>query len=232
MSIFQLAKPRKTLEKINAALPLVGGLTSVFLIWGLLEALWISPPDYQQGEFVRIMYVHVPASWIALFAYGVMAFNAGIFLVWRLPLANIISEAACPLGMIFTLTSLITGSLWGKPTWGTWWVWDARLTSMLLLFFLYVGVFSLRDSFSQEERGKRMASFLAVIGLINLPIIKGSVVWWQTLHQPASVMRWAKPAMAPQMLVPLGLMSFAFLGYFLFLLMMRVRQQLGRSLAL
>jgi heme exporter protein C len=226
-NFIELAKPRTALHTIKAIFPWVLALTFLTGLWGITEALFLSPPDYQQGDLVRIMYVHVPASWMALMVYGFVAINSIIFLIWRIPLADLMAASAGPVGLCFTAVSLLTGSIWGKTTWGTWWVWDARLTSMLLLFFLYLGYLSLRDSFSHPQRGQRSSSLLAVIGLINLPIIKWSVTWWHTLHQPASIMRWGKPAIDSAMLRPLFLMALTFLGYFLIILILRLRTSLS-----
>lgn len=186
-------------------------------------ALLASPPDYQQGEAMRIMYIHVPASWLALGIYTLMAISSASFLIWRLPLGDLIAQAAAPLGAVFTLISLVTGAIWGKPMWGTWWVWDARLTSMLILFFLYIGYLALRQSFDDPLQAQKPAAYLALIGWINVPIIKGSVEWWHTLHQGASVFRLKGPALHLDMLVPLFVMFAAFGSLSLFLLLLNLR---------
>lgn len=172
---------------------------------------------------MRIMYVHVPASWLALSIYTFIAAWSAVFLIWRLPLGDLMAQAAAPLGAIFTLISLLTGSVWGKPMWGTWWVWDARLTSMLILFFLYMGYMGLRQSFDHPFHSQQPAAYLALIGWINIPIIKGSVEWWHTLHQKASVFRLKGPALHIDMLVPLFVMAAAFGSFFLALLLLRMR---------
>lgn len=177
-------------------------------VWGLIFA----PSDYQQGEMVRIMYIHVPASWLALGIYTSAAVFSGIGLVARLPLCFLISKALAPVGAVFTVISLITGAIWGRPTWGTWWVWDARLTSMLVLLFLYVGYLNLAHKV-YNERNLSAASILLVIGWINIPIIKWSVDWWYTLHQPASLMRFGKPAIHFSMLWPLLIMAIGSAAY-------------------
>ena len=153
------------------------------------SSLFASPPDYQQGESVRIMYVHVPAAWMALFCYTNMAIAAAVGLIWKHPVADLAAKATAPIGACFTFLALLTGSLWGKPMWGTWWVWDARLTSMLVLFFLYLGYMALHNAFDDPARGVRASSILALVGFVNVPIIKFSVDWWYTLHQPASIVR-------------------------------------------
>ena len=177
---------------------------------GLYLALVVAPPDYQQGESVRIMFVHVPAAWMALSVYLFVAVASGVALVWRHPLAEIAAQAAAPIGAAFTLVCLVTGSLWGRPMWGTWWVWDARLTSVLVLFFLYLGYIALVNAFDDPGRGARAGSVLALVGVVNLPIIKFSVDWWNTLHQPASVLRVGGPTIDVSMLVPLLVMAVGF----------------------
>jgi len=193
---------------------------------GLYFALFASPADYQQSETVRIMYVHVPSAWMAMFIYVVMAVAAGSFLIWKHPLADVAAQAAGPVGAGFTLMALITGSLWGQPMWGTWWVWDARLTSVLILFFLYLGYIALVNAFDDPERGSKAGAVLLLVGVVNIPIIKFSVDWWNTLHQPASVARMDGPSIDPSMLLPLLLMAGAFKLYFLYLLIVRMRGEL------
>lgn len=185
--------------------------------WGLYLALLASPPDYQQGESVRLMYVHVPASWWALAIYGLMAFWGFVRFVARFPLGDVIVRALAPLGCVMTILSLGTGSLWGKPMWGAYWVWDGRLTSMLILLFLYMGYFLLVGAHRDREQGLRVGSILVMIGSVNLPIIKWSVAWWQTLHQGASVVRLGGPSIHGSMLLPLCVMAAAY-GMTLFIL--------------
>jgi heme exporter protein C len=206
--------------------PWIGRLTLGLFTIGLCLALIVSPPDYQQGEIVRIMYIHVPCAWMAIGIYCFIALLSAVFLIWKNPLAGISAQAAAPLGALFTFLSLLTGSLWGKPIWGAWWVWDARLTSVLILFFLYLGYLALLDAFEDSQRGINAASVLALIGFINIPIIKWSVVWWSTLHQPASVTRLAAPAIHISMLIPLLTMAFAFISYFIWTLLLRIQMQL------
>lgn len=216
-------KPEKLLSSISKGLPVVALFAGAFLSVGLAFALWFSPPDYLQGETVRIMYVHVPASWGALAGYGVMALLSGYGLIKRKPMTFILLHAIAPVGFCFCLISLLTGSIWGKPTWGTWWVWDARLTSMFLLSLLYLGYFLIFHMHRQEGGKQTMAALLILIGSLNLPIIKWSVTWWHTLHQPASVLRWGKPAIHPDMMLPLMLMAFAFLTLGIWLALFRLR---------
>ena len=171
----------------NLQLPLII-LSTTMILLGLYYGLFDSPEDYQQGDAVRIMYVHVPSAWLASFLFFSLAISCIFYLVWKHPLADLISNAIAPIGAIFSVLTLVTGSLWGKPMWGTWWVWDARLTSMLILFFFYLGYMLLSNAFERKIDGSKSASVLAIIGLINLPIIKFSVDWWHTLHQPSSIL--------------------------------------------
>ena len=193
----------------------------VFGIIGLHGALISSPADYQQGETVRIMYIHVPAAWMASFLYGVMAVMSACFLIWRHPLADVLAREAAPIGAVFTIITLATGMLWGKPMWGAYWVWDARLTSVLILLLLYAGYIALSASGEGNERTKIACAWLALIGAINLPIIKFSVEWWNTLHQPASILRVDGPSIAPIMLQPLLLMIASFTALAIALLLLR-----------
>ena len=195
---------------------------------GLYGALFVAPPDYQQGETVRIMYIHVPAAWLGMFCYMVMTVAALGTLVWRHPLADAAQKAAAPLGAGFTFICLVTGSLWGKPMWGTWWVWDARLTSVLVLFLMYLGLIALWQTIEEPGRAARAAAILTLVGSINIPIIKFSVDWWNTLHQPASVLRFDGPAIAFSMLWPLLVMALAFTFLFVTLDLMAIRNEILR----
>jgi heme exporter protein C len=224
--LHRFANPNRFMRIAGAVLPWSAGATVLLLLAGLYFGLFASPPDYQQGETVRIMYVHVPAAWMALFVYTCMAAASATALIWRHPLADLIARSAAPIGACFTFIALVTGSLWGKPMWGTWWVWDARLTSVLILFFLYLGYIALVNAFDDPNRGARAAAILALVGFVNVPIIKFSVDWWNTLHQPASISRVAAPAIDPAMLTPLLLMALAFTGYFVTVLLLRVKSEL------
>ena len=195
-------------------------------ILGLWLALGRSPADYQQGETVRIMYIHVPSAWMALFVYSCVAVASAAALIWRHPLADVAARAASPVGACFTFLALATGSLWGKPMWGTWWVWDARLTSVLILFFLYLAHMALARAFDDPVRGARAAAILALAGAVNVPIIKFSVDWWNTLHQPASVIRMDGPSIDPAMLLPLLLMAVGFTTFFVVVLILGMRAEL------
>ncbi len=225
-NLHRFANPARFLRFSRVILPWLASATVLLFVVGIYFALFASPADYQQGETVRIMYVHVPSAWISMFGYAVMALASAAALIWRHPLADITARAAAPIGAGFTLLALATGSLWGKPMWGAWWVWDARLTSVLILFFLYLGHIALSRAFDDPARGARAAAVLALVGSVNLPIIKFSVDWWNTLHQPASVSRLAAPAMDPAMLRPLLFMALAFTGYFITLLLLRIRAEL------
>ncbi|MGE0747891.1 MAG: heme ABC transporter permease [Rhodospirillales bacterium] len=219
----RFASPARFERLSAAAFPWCAGIAAVLLLAGLYLALFDSPPDYQQGETVRIMYVHVPAAWMALFAYSTVAGASAMGLIWKNPLAFIVALAAAPVGACFTAICLATGSLWGRPMWGAWWVWDARLTSVLILFFLYLGVIALAHAFDDPQRGERAAAILALVGVVNVPIIKFSVDWWNTLHQPASVMRLDGPAIHASMLAPLLLMGLGFTMFFVAVLLLRVQ---------
>jgi heme exporter protein C len=222
----RFANPARFMRLSAALLPWVSGAAALAGLAGLYLALVAAPPDYQQGETVRIMFVHVPAAWMALMVYGAMAAASAVGLVWRHPLAELAAREMAWIGAGFTLVCLVTGALWGQPMWGTWWVWDARLTSVLVLFFLYLGYLALAYAFDEPTRGARAAAILALIGVVNLPVIKFSVDWWNTLHQPASVVRLDGPAIHPAMLWPLLVMALAFFLYFVAVLLVRLRTAL------
>ena len=218
-----LANPVRFNRVADRIMPWAAGLTAICLGLGLWYALFASPPDYQQGETVRIMYVHVPSAWMALFVYSFMAIASAVGLISRHPLAHLSAQAAAPIGACFTFLCLATGSLWGKPMWGAWWVWDARLTSVLVLFFLYLGFMALHNAFDDQARGEKSAAILSLVGFVNVPIIKFSVDWWNTLHQPASVVKMSGPAIHASMLMPLLLMAVGFTLFFFCVLIIRIR---------
>ncbi|MGY8956291.1 MAG: heme ABC transporter permease [Alphaproteobacteria bacterium] len=229
--LHRFANPARFSRIAAKVLPWSTAATIALFVIGLYFALFASPADFQQGETVRIMYVHVPSAWISMACYTFIAVMSAVALIWKHPLADIAARAAAPLGAGFTLIVLITGSLWGKPTWGTWWVWDARLTSVLVLFFLYLGHIALSNAFDNPQRGARAAAVLALVGFVNIPIIKFSVDWWNTLHQPASITRLDAPAIDPAMLTPLLLMALAFTFYFVTMLLVRMRADLNAARA-
>ncbi len=224
----RLANPARFQRLAGALMPwFVLGAVGLFasgLYFGLID----SPVDYQQKDTVRIMYVHVPAAWLAMMSYSGLAVAGFVLLVWRHPLADVAGAAAAPIGAAFTFLALVTGAIWGQPTWGTWWVWDARLTSVLILFFLFLGYIAIRNAFDERERAAKAAAILALVGAVNLPVIKFSVEWWNTLHQPASITRLGAPAIHPDMLRPLLLMAGAYLCLFVVLLLLRMRLELTR----
>ena len=221
------ANPTRFLRLTSRLQPLAMLVTFVTISLGIYYGLFESPPDYQQSETVRIMYVHVPAAWMAMFCYVSLACSSAIALIWRHMLAAIIAKCTAPIGASFTFLALATGSLWGKPMWGTWWVWDARLTSVLILFFLYLGYIVLHNAFDDPSRGARAAAILSIVGIINVPIIKYSVDWWNTLHQPASVMKMDGPAIHSSMLTPLILMATGYTAFYLWILFIRIRAELN-----
>jgi heme exporter protein C len=227
-SLHALANPARFQRFSTRVLPWLGALTALLWIVGLYMALIAAPPDYQQGETVRIMFVHVPAAWWSMAGYALLAALGAALLVWRHPLAALMARAVAPVGAALALICLVSGSFWGRPMWGTWWVWDARLTSMLLLFFLYLGHIALSRAFDDPERGDRAAAVLALVGVVNLPVIKFSVDWWNTLHQPASVMKLGGPAIHPTILAPLLVMAAAYLALFVVLVLLRTETEIGR----
>jgi len=210
----------------GAWLPWLTVLFTVLTITGLYGGLVLAPPDYQQGESYRIIFIHVPAAWMSMFIYMVMASCGIIVLVWRMKLAEVVLICSAPIGASFTFLALVTGSLWGKPMWGTYWVWDARLTSELILLFLYLGVIGLYGAIDEKRMAGRAVSILAIVGMINIPIIHYSVEWWNSLHQGATVTKFDKPSIHWTMLVPLLLMALSFKVYFIISLFQRVRAEL------
>ncbi|HSV29525.1 MAG TPA: heme ABC transporter permease [Candidatus Omnitrophota bacterium] len=225
----RFANPARFLRIANVVLPWAALVAALTFAAGLWYGLIASPADYQQSETVRIMYIHVPAAWMGMFCYTAMAVFSAMALIWKHPLADLMARATAPVGAAFTFICLVTGALWGKPMWGTWWVWDARLTSMLLLFFLYLGYMALADAFDDPERGQKAAAVLALVGVVNVPIIKFSVDWWHTLHQTASVVKKGGPAIDAAMMVPLILMAVAFKAYYVVILILRTRAEIASA---
>jgi heme exporter protein C len=222
-----LANPTRFLAIANAVLPYVWIITVILFAIGLYGSLITSPADYQQGETVRIMFVHVPAAWMALFVYGVMALASALAIIFRHPLADAAAKTAAPIGAVFCFLALATGSLWGKPMWGAWWVWDARLTSMFVLFLLYIGYIAVWQAIDEPHRAALIARVVALVGAINIPIVKFSVNWWNSLHQPASVFRMDGPTIAPSMLWPLLVMGLAYTCLFLALHLVSIRSEIA-----
>ncbi|MEG6507910.1 heme ABC transporter permease [Methyloligella sp. 2.7D] len=226
--MISLANPTRFLELVRIVLPWLTGLTVILFAVGLYLSFFVAPPDYQQGETVKIMFIHVPSAWLAMMAYTVIAIAALGSLIWRHPLADVAGKTAAPIGATFTFLALITGSLWGKPMWGTYWVWDARLTSMLVLFLLYLGLIALWEAIDEPSRAGKAAAILALVGFVNVPIIKFSVDWWNTLHQPASVFRMGGSTIDPSLLAPLFVMAGAFTCLFLLLHFLAMRAEILR----
>lgn len=220
---YKYASPQTFYPLAGKMIPWFASLAVIFAVAGLIVGFAIAPTDFQQGEAYRIIFVHVPAAWMSMFIYVVMAFWAGVGLSLNAKLSAMMAQALAPTGAMFTFLALLTGSLWGKPMWGTWWVWDARLTSELILLFLYLGVIALRASIDDTRRADRASALLALVGVVNVPIIYYSVKWWNTLHQGSSINIGAAPKMATIMLVGMLLMALAFWMYSIAVALMRVR---------
>ncbi|MEP9375761.1 heme ABC transporter permease [Aquabacter sp. CN5-332] len=227
MVFLDLANPTRFLAWSGRILPWLAGAAVIVLALGLGLA-FLAPADYQQGETVKIMYIHVPFAWLAMFGYSMMALSSLGILVWRHPLADVAHKAAAPIGATFTFLCLVTGALWGRPMWGTYWVWDARLTSVLVLLLLYLGLIALRSAVDDPGRAGRAAAVLTLVGVVNLPIVKFSVDWWNTLHQPASVFRMDGPTIDPSLLRPLLVCALGFTLLFLALHMLAMRTEILR----
>jgi len=220
---YRLASPPYVFGVTRALYPWLLAAAALLIGYGLIAGLGFAPPDYQQGDAFRIIYVHAPSAWLSLFGYTLMAVAGAIALVWRIKMGHAVAAAAAPIGASFTVVALLTGSLWGRPMWGTYWAWDPRLTSELILLFLYFGVMSLRPAFEDPARGDRAAALLALVGVVNVPIIHFSVEWWNSLHQGATVTKFAKPSMPPSMLLPLLSMFFGFMFFYAAVLCKRLR---------
>jgi heme exporter protein C len=227
MPLIDLANPARFVRFADRTVPWLGGLTAVVFAFAVNQAM-VAPDDYQQGATVKIMFLHVPSAWLGMMCWGVMTLAALGTLVWRHPLADVTAKAAAPIGASFTLLCLVTGSLWGRPMWGTYWVWDARLTSVLVLFLLYLAVIALWHTVEDPARAGRAAAILTLVGAVDLPIIKFSVDWWNTLHQPASVFRVGGPTIDPSILIPLFIMTIAFTLLFFTLLLAAMRNEIMR----
>ncbi len=222
----KLGSPPHFYRIAGSWLPWLGAIFLLLLVAGLYGGLILAPPDYQQGERYRIIFIHVPSAWMSLFIYMVMAACGVVILVWRMKIAEIVLISSAPIGASFTFLALVTGSLWGKPMWGTWWVWDARLTSELILLFLYLGVIGLHGAIEDKRIAARAIAILAIVGMVNIPIIHYSVEWWNSLHQGATVTKFDKPSIHWSMLIPLLLMALAFQVYYLLALFQSCRAEL------
>src|SRR6266699_1793591 len=227
MSVIELANPSRFLALSGRALPWLAAATVLAFVVGIIQ-ISFAPDDYQQGATVKIMFIHVPAAWLSIFGWLLMSTAALGTLVWRHPLADVAAKAAAPIGSAFTLMCLVTGSLWGRPMWGTYWRWDGRLTSVLVLFLMYLGLIALWRTIEDPSRAARAAAVLTLVGAINLPIIKFSVDWWTTLHQGESVFRLGGPTIHPTILVPLAIMALAFTLLFLTLYLSAMRNEILR----
>ncbi len=223
-----LANPTRFMSLSGTLLPWVGGIAALVIAYGLYLTFFGSPPDYQQGHTVKIMFIHVPSAWLAMGVYLLVAISSFGLLVFRHPLADVSAKAAVPLGAAFTFLALVTGALWGRPMWGAYWVWDARLTSVLILFFLYLGLMALRSSLDDETLAAKLTAILALVGVVLLPVIKFSVDWWNTLHQPASVLKIGGPAIHSSILIPLLVMAAGFFLAFIAMHMMAMRNEILR----
>ncbi len=219
----KLASPRHFYRISGRLIPWLAWLTGILLVAGLYLGLFVAPPDYQQGQSYRIIFVHVPSAWMSLFIYTFMAVLGAIYLIWNIKLADVMARSSAVLGAAFTFLALATGSLWGKPMWGAWWVWDARLTSELILLFLYLGYVALVTAIEDTRTAARAGAVLILVGVVNIPIIHYSVEWWNTLHQGPTVTKLDKPSIHLSMLVPLLLMAGAFQLYYFTVVLMRAR---------
>lgn len=225
-----LSNPERFMAFSRWAAPMFGALAVLLALAGLYLG-FAAPEDYQQGDTVRIMFIHVPAAWMSMFVYACLGTASFLSLVFRHALADAAAQAAAPLGAAFTALALITGSLWGRPMWGAWWVWDARMTSVLVLFLFYIAYMALRAALDDETKAARAAAILALVGLLNLPIVKFSVDWWNSLHQGASVFRFDGPTVADVFLYPLILMALAYMSAFGSLWLLRIRGEVWRRRA-
>ncbi|MES0883754.1 heme ABC transporter permease [Roseibium sp. SCP14] len=228
MAFWDYANPTRFLRLVQVVLPWLIGLCIIAFAAGLYMAFFTAPQDYQQGNTVRIMYIHVPAAWLCMMCYSIMSISSIGTLVWKHPLADVSAKAAAPIGAAFTFMALVTGSLWGKPMWGTYWVWDARLTSVLVLLIMYLGLMTLWRTMDDPIKAGKAAAVLTLVGALNLPVIKFSVDWWNTLHQPASVVRMDGPTIHPDILWPLLMMALAFTLLFFVLHLMAMRNEILR----
>jgi heme exporter protein C len=224
----RLGSPRWFYEKTTPWLPWLAVISGALIITGVVWGLAFAPADYKQGNSYRIIYIHVPAAFLALAGYYIMAISGAVGLIWKMKLPYMVMKSAAPIGAILTFISLVTGSIWGKPTWGTWWEWDARITSMLILFFLYLGMIALQQAFQHRDTADKASAVLALVGMVNIPIIYKSVDWWNTLHQPATIKFTSKSSIDPSMLYPLLVMVIGFYVFYALVLLLNTRVEVLR----
>lgn len=224
----RLGSPRWFYEKTSPWLPWLATLSTALIVTGAVWGLAFAPADFKQGNSYRIIYIHVPAAFLALAGYYIMAISGAVGLIWKMKLPFMVMKSAAPIGALLTFVSLITGSIWGKPTWGTWWEWDARITSMLILFFLYLGMIALQQAFTHRDTADKASAVLALVGMVNIPIIYKSVDWWNTLHQPATIKFTSKSSIDPSMLYPLLTMVIGFYVFYALALLLNTRVEILR----
>jgi heme exporter protein C len=224
----RLGSPRWFYEKTTAWLPWLATVSIALLLTGAVWGLAFAPADFKQGNSYRIIYIHVPAAFLALAGYYIMAISGAVGLIWKMKLPFMVMKSAAPIGALLTFVSLVTGSIWGKPTWGTWWEWDARITSMLILFFLYLGMIALQQAFTHRDTADKASAVLALVGMVNIPIIYKSVDWWNTLHQPATIKFTSKSSIDPSMLYPLLTMVIGFYVFYALVLLLNTRVEILR----
>ena len=225
-NLFSNISPKRFYVFTSKVIPWTLIISIILIFYGLYLGLFSVPSDYQQGDAFRIIYVHVPSAWLSLFAYTSLFICSVVSLIWRIKVFEVLSIASAKTGALFTFLALVTGSIWGKPMWGTWWVWDARLTSELILLFIYISIIALHNSFDDYRKGVKAANILAIVGFINIPIIHFSVEWWNTLHQGPSVIKFSSPSISPEMLYPLIYVSIGFTFYFITAIFLSARNTL------
>jgi heme exporter protein C len=224
----RLGSPRWFYEKTTPWLPWLAILSIALIVTAAVWGLAFAPADFKQGNSYRIIYIHVPAAFLALAGYYIMAISGAVGLIWKMKLPFMVMKSAAPIGALLTFVSLVTGSIWGKPTWGTWWEWDARITSMLILFFLYLGMIALQQAFQHRDTADKASAVLALVGMVNIPIIYKSVDWWNTLHQPATIKFTSKSSIDPSMLYPLLTMVIGFYVFYALVLLLNTRVEILR----
>ncbi len=224
--IHKLGSPRSCYRFCRTVQPWLMLVCVTTFLYGLIDGLGFAPTDYQQGDAYRILFIHVPAAILSLAVYAVMTAAMIIFLIWKIKVADVVAKVSAPIGALFTVLTLVTGSLWGKPMWGTFWIWDARLTSELILLFIYFGIIVLRQSIPEPFLAARASGLVTLIGAVNIPIVHYSVVWWNTLHQGATILKWSAPSIAPSMLHPLLIMIIAYFAYYFWMLAAKIRSEI------